>query len=294
MAAFTRRVAEQLGAAVDFWCPINEINVVAAEGWLIGAWPPGKKDDTLTQAKVMVNLLRAHAKMAAVLREVDVVDADGDGRATLITTAHHVRIFQPASHSVLDTTIAGLTDDFENEAIPRAFKTGRVRLLIPGALDLDEAVPGLKDSIDVLGLNYYTRDIVRADLSSASFSQLYYRGGRPTTDQGWDMYPDGLYLLLKRFAAYGWPLYVTENGLADAQGTRRPLFLAQHLAALERAVDEGADVRGYFHWSLLDNFEWADGFASRFGLFHVDYEQGAQRSPTPAVETFARLRHNLR
>jgi beta-glucosidase len=108
------------------------------------------------------------------------------------------------------------------------------------------------------------------------------------------MYPDGLYLLLKRFAAYGWPLYVTENGLADAQGTRRPLFLAQHLAALERAVDEGADVRGYFHWSLLDNFEWADGFASRFGLFHVDYEQGAQRSPTPAVETFARLRHNLR
>ena len=294
LAAYTRHVALALGADVDFWCPINEINVVAAQGWLSGVWPPGVKNDTLSQAKVMVNLLKAHARMAAALRESDQLDADGDGRATLITTAHHVRIFQPASHSALDTGIAALTDDFVNEAIPRAFKTGHVKLYIPGTIDLDEEVPGLQDSIDVLGLNYYTRDMVRADLSSASFSQLYYRLGRPTTDQGWDIYPDGLYLLLTRFSAYGWPLYVTENGLADSAGTTRPLYLAQHLAAIEAAVAQGADVRGYFHWSLLDNFEWADGFSARFGLFHVDYATGRERSSTPAVDTFLRIRHNLR
>jgi beta-glucosidase len=294
LAAFTRRVAKELGGSVDFWCPINEINVVAAQGWLVGIWPPGKTGDTAAQAQVMATLLKAHAKMAKALREVDVTDANGDGHATLITTAHHVRIFQPASHALLDTAIAGLTDDFVNEAIPRAFATGHISLNVPGTIDIEEDVDGLKGSIDVLGLNYYTRDIVRADLGSASLSQLYYRAGRPTNDQGWDIYPDGLYVLLKRFSAYGWPLVVTENGLSDHEGTHRSLYLAQHLAALERAVDEGVDVRGYYHWSLLDNFEWADGFSARFGLFAVDYANNRARSATPAVATFKRIAQNLK
>jgi beta-glucosidase len=294
LAAYARRVGSELGDVVDFWCPINEINVVAAEGWLVGAFPPGKTDDTATQAKVMANLLHAHAKMAKALREVDQVDANGDGHATLITTAHHVRIFQPATHSALDTAIAALTDDFVNEAIPRAFATGHIALTVPGTIDLQEDVPDLKGSIDVLGLNYYSRDIVRADLGSASLSTLTYRPGRPTSDQGWDIYPDGLYILLKRYGAYGWPIVITENGLSDHEGTKRSLFLEQHLAALERAVGEGVDVRGYFHWSLLDNFEWADGFTPRFGLYQVDYANGRTRRPSPAVATFKRISQNLR
>ncbi len=294
LAAWARRVGTELGDVVDFWCPINEINVVAAEGWLVGAFPPAKTGDTATQAKVMANLLHAHAKMAKALREVDVVDANGDGHATLITTAHHVRIFQPATHSALDTAIAALTDDFVNEAIPRAFATGHIALTVPGTIDLQEDVPDLKGSIDVLGLNYYSRDIVRADLGSASLSTLTYRPGRPTSDQGWDLYPDGLYILLKRYGAYGWPIVITENGLSDREGTKRSLFLEQHLAALERAVGEGVDVRGYFHWSLLDNFEWADGFTPRFGLYQVDYANGRTRTPSPAVATFKRISQNLR
>jgi beta-glucosidase len=239
-------------------------------------------------------LLHAHAKMAKALREVDVIDANADGHATLITTAHHVRIFQPATHSALDTAVAALTDDFVNEAIPRAFATGHIALTVPGTIDLQEDVPDLKGSIDVLGLNYYSRDIVRADLGSASLSQLTYRPGRPTNDQGWDLYPDGLYILLKRYGAYGWPIVITENGLSDREGTKRSLFLEQHLAALEQAVVEGVDVRGYFHWSLLDNFEWSDGFTPRFGLYQVDYANGRTRTASPAVATFRRISQNLR
>lgn len=292
LAAFARRLAGELGDLVDIWCPINEINVYAAEGYLLGLWPPGRKDDTPAQMRVMLALLQTHAKMAAALREVDVVDADGDGKATVITHAHHVRVFQPASHSALDTAIAALTDDVMNEAIPRAFKTGRVQLSVPGTIDIDEEVDGLAGSIDALGINYYTRDMVRADLGSASLSHLYFRPLRPKNDLGWDLYPDGLYLFLTRFAAYGWPLYVTENGTPDNEDDFRVSFLKQHVAAVERAIRDGADVRGYYYWSLTDNFEWAEGFEPRFGLFNVDYATFA-RKPTSAVETFKVIKQNI-
>jgi beta-glucosidase len=291
--AFVRRVGAELADTVDVWCPFNEINVYAAQGYLSGVWPPGKKDDTALQVTVMTNMLKAHAQAAAALREVDTVDADGDGRPTVLTTAHHVRVFQPASHSLLDTTIAGLTDDVANEAIPRALKTGRIRFSVPGTIEVDEQVDGLAGSIDVLGLNYYTRDIVRADLSSAALSNLFYRKGRPTNDLGWDLYPDGLYLFLVRFSSYGWPIVITENGTADQADDFRTKYLAQHLAAIERAVSEGVDVRGYYHWSLLDNFEWAEGYSARFGLFRVDFDGERARSPTRAVAAFRSIRDNI-
>lgn len=123
---FTRRVAGNLKDQVDWWVTLNEPNVYAVQGYLAGIFPPGKKDDTVTQTKVIANMLKAHARMAVALREVDDVDADGDGFSTRISVAHHVRFFQPATASPLDTAIAGLTDDYANEAIPRALKTGRV------------------------------------------------------------------------------------------------------------------------------------------------------------------------
>lgn len=285
-AAFAERVATVLGDEVDLWCTINEPNAYVVQAYLEGSAPPGKKDDTATQTQVLANLLEAHGLAAARLRATDAVDADGDGHATLISVAHHVRIFQPASNGLLDTYIAGVTDDYFNESTPRALVTGHILLDIPGTITIDKHIDGLAGSVDYLGINYYSRYIVRADLGSAALSQQYYKPGRPVTDLGWEIFPDGMYLSLMRFAAWGVPLYVTENGLADAKGEARVKFLEQHVAGVERAVADGADVRAYLHWSLLDNFEWADGFEPRFGLFAVDYEHGRARSATPAVETF--------
>ncbi len=292
--AFSRRVGAELGPTVDLWCTINEPNVYAVQGYLEGTWPPGKKDDTKTQTVVLANVLEAHGLAAKALREVDVADADGDGKPALISVAHHVRIIQPASHDALDMFIAGLTDDYFNEATARALKTGRILLDVPGTITIDRRVPELVGSTDYLGINYYTRYIVRADLGAAALSQQYYRPGAPTNDLGWEIYPDGLYTTLKRFSAYGWPLYVTENGMPDEGGGRRVLFLKQHVAAVERAVAEGADVRGYLHWSLIDNFEWAEGFEPRFGLFTVDYAQGRARTATAAVPVFRRIAQNAK
>jgi beta-glucosidase len=289
---FTRRVAAGLKGHVDHWVTLNEPTVYAVQGYLRGVWPPGKVDDTVAQTKVIAMMLRSHARMAAALRDVDDVDADGDGHATRVSVAHHVRVFQPATNAPLDVAIAGLLDDYTNEAVVRALKTGRVRLDVPGAITIDETVDGLAGSIDELGLNYYTRDMVRADLGSAAFSQLTYRQGRPTNDLGWELYPDGLFALVTRFSAWGWPIVITENGLADADDSRRRTFLVQHVTALERARAAGVDVRGYAHWSLLDNFEWAEGFDPKFGLFSV--EPGTLlRLARPSVETFRAIGDNV-
>lgn len=289
---FTRRVAGNLKDQVDWWVTLNEPNVYAVQGYLAGVFPPGKKDDTVTQTKVIANMLKAHARMAVALREVDDVDADGDGFATRLSVAHHVRFFQPATASPLDTAIAGLTDDYSNESIPRALKTGRILLSVPGAITIDENVPDLAGSIDVLGINYYTRDMVRADLGSASLSQLTYRKGRAVSDLGWDLYPDGLYSFLTRFSAYGWPIVITENGLADRSGKLRTPFLVQHVSAIERAIRDGADVRGYAHWSLIDNFEWAEGYDAQFGLFTIE-KTTLRRVPTESVEPFRAIGANI-
>ena len=252
--AFAGRVATALGSQVDLWCTVNEPNVQAVQGYIKGIWPPGKTDQKLA-VEVLARLIEAHARAARALREKDQADADGDGKATRIGIAHHVRVFQPASRSPLDGLVAGFSDHFFNESILEAVQTGRIRLSLPGVVDIDRQVPDLKGSFDYLGLNYYSRDYVRADLKDPALSQQFTPPERPKNDLGWDIYPEGLYLFLKRYAALGLPIYVTENGMADKAGDRRPLFLRQHLRALERAAREGVDVRGYFHWSLLDNFE---------------------------------------
>jgi beta-glucosidase len=290
---FSRRMAKELAAEVDWWCTVNEPNVYASNGWLVGEFPPGKKGDTKTQAEVTARILEAHARSSKALRQEDVVDADGDGKNTIVTFAHHVRVFQPASPGTLDTAISGLSDDFFNESIVRALKTGRIVMNVPGAVSIDRNVPGLKDSIDVLGINYYTRGFVRTDLGSPSFSQMYSGPDRPVSDLGWDLYPGGLYAFVKRFNEYGWPIVITENGIATTDAAQRQLYLRRHIWALERAVADGVKLQGYIHWSLLDNFEWAQGYSARFGLFSVDFANGRARSATPAADDFRIIGANI-
>ena len=118
--------------------------------------------------------------------------------------------------------------------------------------------------------------------------------GRPRNDLGWEIYPEGLYRLLVRYARRGWPLFVTENGVADGRDAQRADFLRAHLYAVDRARAEGIDVIGYLHWSLIDNFEWSHGFRGRFGLFSVDFNDPTlARRPTAAVAVFQEAARNL-
>ncbi|EPX55032.1 Beta-glucosidase [Cystobacter fuscus DSM 2262] len=290
-ASFSGKVAEELGEQVDWWGTINEPNVYAVFGYMDGVWPPGKQSTGIA-AEVLARLLEAHARSAQQVRENDTWDADGDGKNSLIGLVHHVRVFQPATGSTTDTVVTGLTDSFFNQSVTEALRTGHISILVPGEISIERDVPGLKGSADYLGINYYTRDHVRQDFSP-SFSHKYVPEDRETNDLGWEIYPEGLYMFLKRYANLGMPLVVTENGMDDRTGERRPYFLRSHLYAVERAVAEGVPVRGYFHWSLMDNFEWAEGYEPRFGLFRVDWTGGRDRQVTPAVEAFRDVARNL-
>lgn len=274
-AAFSAHAATRFGKYVDLWCTINEPNVYVTKGYIQGIWPPGLKDQKLA-GDAMAALIKGHALAAAALRANDTIDADDDGKATQIGIAQHIALFEPASSSPLDQTITQITDAFFNDSFPKAVKTGRIVLSVPGAVSINEPVEGLKGSFDWLGINYYTRWFVRTNLGDPSLSLQYVPVGRPKNSLGWDIYPEGLYRTLVRFGRYDWPIIITENGIADAGDSadkdlsHRPFFLKAHLYAVDQAMQDGVKVLGYYHWSLVDNFEWAEGFTPRFGLFAVE------------------------
>jgi beta-glucosidase len=233
--------------------------------------------------------------MTQALRRADVTDADADGHATRVGIAHNVRIFDPASWHPVDRFAARAADDFYNQQFLDAVATGRVHAKLPRVLEIDEPFPALAGSFDFLGLNYYTRELTVGHLFGDKHYVPTTAPGRPTNDMGWEIYPEGLYRLLKRFQSSPWPLFVTENGLADARGDRRSDFLRSHVYAMDRARAEGANVIGYLFWSLIDNFEWSHGYDGRFGLFTIDFagDPALTRRPTAAVETFREAARNL-
>lgn len=290
LPAFAGRVAALLGDQVDLWVSMNEPNAMAVQGYLVGLWPPGVQDQAAA-ARVLARQIETHVYIREAIRMNDTADADGDGAAARVGLVHHGRVLQPSSSSVLDSAIAGLADDFANEVPLRAARTGRIQINIPPGVNIDQEVEGLQGSFDFIGLNYYFRQYVRADLGLAALSIQYSRQDRPRSDLDWEIYPEGMYLFLHRFSQLGVPIYVTENGIADASGIVRPEYLLRHFDAMERAIGDGVDVRGYLHWSLLHNFEWADGWRPDFGLFAVD-RTTFERSPTPAVETFRGISRN--
>ena len=118
---------------------------------------------------------------------------------------------------------------------------------------------------DFIGCNYYFHDKIR-------FNFIKRNENEKISDLNWEVYPEGIYHVLKDLKKYNRPIYVTENGIADKSDQKRSKFIKEHLFWMHKAIAEGVDVRGYFYWSLLDNFEWDKGFWPRFGLVGIDYE----------------------
>jgi len=293
LASFAGRAGSAFGDLVDWWCTINEPNVLVAKGYLAGQWPPGARDPRRA-ALALAALMRAHGLMARALRDNDRIDADGDGRATRVGIAQNLRIFDPYSANPVDGIVAGAADDFYNQAFLDAVTLGRVRVVLPQVIDIDEPFPDLAGSLDYLGVNYYTRDLVVGHLSGPNVYTPASSPDRPRNDLGWEIYPEGLYRLLLRYAHRGWPLLVTENGVADGRDLLRSNFLRAHIYALDRARAEGVEVIGYIYWSLIDNFEWSHGYRGHFGLYSIDFDDPTlTRRPTGAVATFQEAARNL-
>ncbi len=284
-ARFTERVLQALDGAAEMFTVLNEPGVWLSAAYLGAAIPPGIAN-IAQLARAGAQMLRAHAAATRVIRAAV-------PRAK-IGVAHNVLRFAPdrARHPA-DRIAAHYVAHAFNHALPRAFTTGKWQLgLLPGVRKSFD-LPELVGSLDFLGVNYYSRVFVRPRLRPQPGVDLVYedRDHRGVTDLGWEVYPQGMQETLQEMAGYGLPMYITENGLDDRSDTRRSAHLYDHLTEVLEARRQGIDVRGYFHWSLMDNYEWLEGFEPRFGLYRVDRDS-FERTPTRASELFRQICSN--
>jgi beta-glucosidase len=194
-----------------------------------------------------------------------------------------VEAARPSSR--VDHYVASIMDRITNWMYLDALVTGRLR----GPLGIRARIPEAAGTLDVLGVNYYTRTRLAFDARRPQtlFTRPVTTDGAAYSDDAYgEIYPDGLLDVLRRARAYGVPIYVTENGLPDADDDLRPGFIVEHLRRIGRAIDEGCPVRGYYHWSLIDNFEWNEGWSLRFGLIAVDAATQT-RTPRPSAALYA-------
>lgn len=286
-AEYAELVVRALGDHVKSWMIFNEPNIFTTMGYLVGIHAPGRREPAaFLRATHVVNL--AHGEAFRAMRA-----ARGD---LTIGTAFNFSACEPEGDGAEDGEAAERWHRFVNEWFLRPALKGEYPAAHPTGLPLDAL--GVKDGdfermrapLDFVGVNLYTRTIVRAGAAdggplSIGAIPVGPLGGSegPKTDFGWEVWPNALHDILVRITRdYDRPvLEVTENGCSygdapDARGVvddrRRIEFYRGYLEGVHRAIQAGADVRGYHAWSLLDNFEWAEGFAQRFGLAWVDFE----------------------
>jgi beta-glucosidase len=275
-ARFVRRVVEALGQHCDLWCTVNEPNTYSAMGYLLGVFPPGQSDFKAAM-RVMRHLLAGHA---AAYREIHALQPQAR-----VGLAHNMRVFDPANpRSPLDRRAARTTDKAFNQAPLTALTRGRWTLPLGFGLAWK-----LRRTLDWIGLNYYTRDLVAFDRAQrqALFSRRFPAADAELLDGGYgEFYPRGMFRCLRRLAHLGLPIYVTENGIPDDDDDQRPRYLLTHLHQMWHAIQLCYPVMGYYHWTLVDNFEWAEGWTPRFGLIALDPDTRV-RTPRRSADLYA-------
>ncbi len=261
---FAERVVRQLGSKVKLWCTINEPAIYAIFGYFTGEFPPAL-NDARKAAVVYRNMLRAHTAAYNTIKKLKPEDKVG-----LVV---HVALFEPLhGWNIMDVLVARLLNRNMNESHFEYLVKGRFSFSIPGLVNekYQDPQPG---AFDFVGLNYYTHYArIFKPLGKEQFVEVTTAPPERLTDMGYEIYPEGLYRCLKMISRYTpKPIYVTENGIADAADTRRAKYIEDHMLVLNKALADGIPVKGYFYWSMLDNFEWAFGFERRFGLYRVDF-----------------------
>ena len=237
---YVKYVAERLRGEVKYWITINEPMIVSSGGYIKGNWPPFKERNSMGCFRVLSNMAKAHKRAYETLHWSEL------SHPVQVGIAQSVNYFEPKS------TGPKRSLDYLRVLLSRYFKN---------EFFLNKIIKYQ----DFIGLNYYNSYKI-------SFFKGKIKRGIERSDFGWEIYPEGIYHVVKEiYRKYKKPIYITENGISDADDDQRPEFIKSHLKWLYKAIQEGSDVRGYFYWSLLDNFEWAEGFTQRFGLVEVDF-----------------------
>ncbi len=256
--AYVQKVTEEYGDKVKYFITLNEPSVYTSISYISGEWPPQQKSIKVA-LKVYRNLAKAHNRAYAIMKAVN--------PALQIGIAAHLTNIQPRRpHNLLDVVSTKLMSYGWNW-----WFVNRVRR-----------------HQDFVGINHYRTEYYQ-NFGSQHTPQV------PVNDLGWYMEPEGIYPLITRaWAKYKKPIIITENGVADRNDAYRQWWIEQTVIAMQRALSDGVDLKGYMHWSLLDNFEWADGWWPKFGLVAVDRDNDMKRTPRPSALWFAHYMVELR
>jgi len=270
-------IFETLGDRVKNWITLNEPWCSSFLGYFMGTHAPGHKN--INEAFIAAhNLLKAHGHAVKVFREIV-----KDGKIGITNVVSKI---EPAQENEEDFQVAILVDEFVNGWFHDPVVFGKYPENAKGLLkQLGLKIPEddmdiISQPIDFFGVNYYSRQLIKYD----PYNPLMYKhveGELPKTEMGWEIYPKGLYDMLKKLhQRYGLPLYITENGMAGPDKLINNIvndhyridYLEKHFQQALLAIKNGVNLKGYFIWTLMDNFEWAEGYSKRFGIVYVDYK----------------------
>ena len=250
---FVEFIIDNLSDLVQDWITINEPNVYLAMGFLKGSWPPGKKISLYKYLKCAKNIIVAHQKV------YDLIHKTGHNKNIKMNVgvSHHIRFFKPTNNNFINKKVIQILDYYYHDLF-----------IDQMTLKYNKNTKTKNKYVDFLGINYYTGHIIGIPFFSSKRSS----GIKIKNDLGWLVYPEGLFEICSSYyQKYKLPIYITENGICDNDDKMRIKFIYDHILQIKKLIDAGVDVQRYYHWSLIDNFEWLEGINARFGLIHVDY-----------------------
>lgn len=255
---YVRRIVEALDG-VRFWMPLNEPSSYIGSSYVVGMLPPQVRSMWRAN-RVFRNLMAAHRRAYRIVHDIS--------PDVLVGSGSYLTHNEPYRNYPWNRVLARFVSHFRNWRF----------------------LDAMQDTQDFIGLQYYHHDALNFKLGKGRWGPIETRNkNEQVNDLDWEIYPEGIYRLIKEITRrYRKPIYITENGTADADDDHRGRFIQKHLAWAGRAIQEGADVRGYFHWSLLDNFEWDKGFWPRFGLVSVDH-QTLERKIRPSAWEYKKI-----
>lgn len=251
---YCEKIARELGGEIDLMQTMNEPRLVLNRGYLLGSRPPGKKNP-VDFFRARKNMVRAHRESYDKIKKIS---------------------------SQIPVGITQYCNDFDYSGSFNlfAFLTEKIENFYNWYF-FDQ----IEDKQDYIGINYYHG--YRISRKKPFLSELVQQ--KIKDEMGWGLWPEGLHeVVMDAWEKYKKPIYILENGAADETDRLRKTYISEHLKWLHKAIQQGTDVRGYFYWSLIDNFEWDDGFAPRFGLCEMDYET-MERKPRPSYYYYKKI-----
>ncbi len=283
---FSSHVAKRVGSRVTHWITLNEPMTLISAAYISNIFPPAR-NDIKTIAVPMKNMIRAHALAYHSLHRI----LDRPHFIPKVGLAHHLRNFDALHpYNPVDRFVSRKFDQVFNWALPLALINGTLQFKVPFSVAANYFIPEAINTQDFFGINYYSRDRISFNLLQKPPVVRSVTPGAEVSDLNWEIYPQGFDRLLDQihYQFPDLPIWITENGLADDSDLKRISYISEHLKVVAAQIAKGTPIEGYCHWTLNDNFEWAEGYSAHFGLYRVD-PVNQTRIPRPSAKAFADL-----